>query len=188
MVQTMAADAKSGDQGQKEGFGCPFCGGIELRVLESRPSREGKAIRRRRECAECNRRFTTFEEYEKPRLTVVKRGGQREEFDRNKVLTGIQHACHKRQVPADAMEGAAERIEQEMYDLLEPEVSSNRIGDRVLSELLQLDGVAFVRFASVYLEFDSPQEFAKVVSTIKRSKRDVRNPGVAESIVKQLVD
>lgn len=170
------------------GMGCPFCGSIDLSVVESRPAREGKAVRRRRECAACNRRFTTFEEYEKPRLTVVKRGGQREEFDRGKVLTGIQHACHKRQVPAEAMEEAVERIEQEMYDLLEPEVSSTRIGDRVLSELLQLDGVAFVRFASVYLEFDSPQEFANVVSTIKRSKRDVRNPGVAESIVKQLVD
>ena len=83
---------------------------------------------------------------------------------------------------------AAERIEQEMFDLLEPEVSSTQIGDRVMEELLQLDGVAFVRFASVYREFDSPQEFAKVVSAIRRTKRDVRNPGVAASIVKQLVD
>jgi transcriptional repressor NrdR len=171
-----------------KGLECPFCGSIELSVVESRPSREGKAIRRRRECAACNRRFTTFEEYEKPRLSVVKRGGAREDFSRDKVLSGMSHACHKRPVPADALRESAERIEQEMYDLLEPEVSSTRIGDRVLSELLQLDGVAFVRFASVYLEFDSPQEFANVVSTIKRSKRDVRNPGVAESIVKQLVD
>ncbi|MEX2242415.1 MAG: transcriptional regulator NrdR [Fimbriimonadaceae bacterium] len=167
---------------------CPYCQSEDLRVLESRAAREGGAIRRRRECAACNRRFTTFEEPEKPRLQVIKRGGLREEFDRGKVLAGIRHACHKRPVPAEAMEEAAEQIEQEMYDLLEPEVSTTQIGDRVMEELLQLDAVAFVRFASVYREFDSPQEFAKVVSAIRRTKRDVRNPGVAASIVKQLVD
>lgn len=167
---------------------CPFCQSEDLRVVESRPAREGGAIRRRRECAVCDRRFTTFEEYEKPRLTVVKRGGAREEFSRDKVLSGMTHACHKRPVPAEALREAAEHIEQEMYDLLEPEVSSTRIGDRVMEVLLQLDAVAFVRFASVYREFDSPQEFAKIVSAIKRSKRDMKNPGVAASIVKQLVD
>jgi transcriptional repressor NrdR len=155
-------------------------------VVESRPAREGKAVRRRRECSACGRRFTTFEEFEKPRLSVIKRDGVREEFDRSKVLTGIRHACHKRPVPAEAMEAAAEQIEQEMYDLMELEVSTTQIGDRVMEELLKLDAVAFVRFASVYREFDSPQEFAKVVAAIKRSKHDVRNPGVAASIVKQL--
>ena len=167
---------------------CPYCQSEDLRVLESRAAREGGAIRRRRECAVCNRRFTTFEEPEKPRLQVVKRGGAREDFSRDKVLGGMIHACHKRPVPAEAMMEAAERIEQEMFDLLEPEVSSTQIGDRVMEELLQLDGVAFVRFASVYREFDSPQEFAKIVSAIKRTKRDMKNPGVAASIVKQLVD
>ncbi len=181
----MRPDAKSGG---RTGLECPYCQSVDLRVLESRPAREGKAIRRRRECAECNRRFTTFEEYEKPRLVVVKRGGQREEYDREKILTGIRHACHKRSVPAEAMGEAAERIEQELFDLLEPEVSSTRIGDRVMEELLQLDAVAFVRFASVYREFESPQEFANVVNAIKKSKRDIKNPGVAASIVKQLVD
>jgi transcriptional repressor NrdR len=171
-----------------KGMACPFCGSTELSVVESRPAREGKAIRRRRECAACERRFTTFEEYEKARLTVVKRGGLREEFDRDKVLTGIRHACHKRPVSAEAMEAAADTIEKEAYDLMEPGVATSRIGHRVMEELLQLDPVAFVRFASVYLEFDSPQEFAKVVSAIKRSKRDIKNPGVAASIVKQLVD
>lgn len=167
---------------------CPYCGHEDQRVLDSRPAREGAAVRRRRECVECNRRFTTFEEHEKPRLSVIKRGGAREDFDREKVLSGIRHACHKRPVPAEAMTEAAERIEQEMFDLLEPEVSSTRIGDRVMEELLQLDAVAFVRFASVYREFESPQEFANVVSAIKKSRRDIKNPGVAASIVKQLVD
>jgi transcriptional repressor NrdR len=167
---------------------CPYCGHDDLKVLESRSAREGKAVRRRRECPECNRRFTTFEEQEKPRLTVVKRGGLREEFDREKILSGMTQACHKRQVPAEALRESAERIEQEMFDLLEPEVSSTRIGDRVMEELLQLDAVAFVRFASVYREFESPQEFANVVSAIKKSRRDIKNPGVAASIVKQLVD
>src|SRR5690349_9246034 len=102
----MGLDAKSGDS-SKEGFKCQFCGSIDLRVLESRPARDNRAIRRRRECAACGRRFTTFEEYEKPRLSVVKRDGVREEFDRGKVLTGIRHACHKRPVPAEAMEAAA---------------------------------------------------------------------------------
>lgn len=167
---------------------CPYCKHEDQRVLESRPAREGGAVRRRRECVACNRRFTTFEEYEKPRLTVVKRGGQRTEFDREKILAGMRQACHKRSVPAEEIRAAAERIEQELYDLMEPEVTSTRIGHRVMEELLQLDAVAFVRFASVYLEFESPQEFASVVSAIKRSKRDVRHPGVAASIVKQLVD
>ena len=165
---------------------CPYCGFEDHRVLESRPAREGDAVRRRRECVACNRRFTTFEQAEKPRLLVVKRSGQREEFDREKVLSGIQHACHKRPVPAEAMEAAAERIEQEMFDLMELEVSTRRVGDRVMEELLQLDAVAFVRFASVYREFESPQEFATVVNAIKRTKRDIKNPGVAASIVKQL--
>ena len=169
-----------------KGLECPFCGSIELSVVESRPARDGKAIRRRRECSACERRFTTFEQVETARLTVVKRGGLREEFDRDKVLNGIKHACHKRPVPAEAMEAAAEQIEQEMYDLLEPEVSTTQIGDRVMEELLKLDAVAFVRFASVYKEFDSPQEFADVVTAIKRTKRDLTKAGVAASIVKQL--
>lgn len=182
----MAEDTTSGAQKAPRGLVCPFCGSIELSVVESRPAREGKAIRRRRECSACERRFTTFEQVETARLTVVKRGGLREEFDRDKILNGIRHACHKRPVPAETMEAAAERIEKELFDLMEPEVGSTRIGDRVMEELLQLDAVAFVRFASVYKEFDSPQEFAKVVSAIKSTKRDLSKAGVAASIVKQL--
>ena len=166
---------------------CPYCGHRELRVLDSRPARNGEAVRRRRQCAECNRRFTTFEEPEKPRLFVVKRGGPREQFDRRKVLSGMQQACHKRSVPVEDIQAAVDRIERDIYDLCQPEVTSTQIGDRVMEELLKLDGVAFVRFASVYLEFESPQEFANVVSAIRKAKDDVNDPGVAASIIKQLI-
>lgn len=144
-------------------------------------------MRRRRECSACNRRFTTFEQLEKPRLFVVKSSGERQEFDREKIFAGMALACHKRKVKAEALQDAATRIEREMYDLGEHEVGSKQIGDRVMEELLQLDQVAFVRFASVYREFDSPQEFAEVVKTISRAKSGVNDPTVAASIVKQLV-
>ena len=166
---------------------CPYCGHKGQRVLDSRPARDGEAVRRRRECSACNRRFTTFEQPEKPRLFVVKRGGPREEFSREKVLSGMAQACHKRPVPVEEIQSAAERVEREMFDLCEPEVTSTQIGDLVMEELLKLDAVAFVRFASVYREFDSPQEFAKVVAAIRKAKDDVRDPGVAASIVKQLL-
>lgn len=163
---------------------CPYCGHDDQRVLDSRPAREGEAVRRRRECTECNRRFTTFEEPEKPRLFVVKRGGLREEFSKEKVLTGMAHACHKRRVSAEDLQAAADVIEREMFDLCEPEVSSKQVGDRVMEELLRLDAVAFVRFASIYQEFDSPQEFAKIVSAIRKTKKE---PKDAALIVKQLL-
>ena len=164
---------------------CPYCGHDDQRVLDSRPARDGDAVRRRRECTECNRRFTTFEEPEKPRLFVVKRGGLLEEFSRDKVLTGMTYACHKRRVSVEELQDAAERIEREMFDLCEPEVTSKQVGDRVMEELLKMDAVAFVRFASIYKEFDSPQEFAKIVAAIRKSKQD--DPTAAASIVRQLL-
>ncbi len=166
---------------------CPYCGHDDQRVLDSRPARDGEAVRRRRECTECNRRFTTFEEPEKPRLFVVKRGGLREEFSRVKVLNGMTYACHKRRVSVEDLQEAADQIEQEMFDLCEPEISSTTVGDRVMEELLKMDTVAFVRFASIYKEFDSPQEFAKIVTAIRKSKHDVTDPAAAATIVRQLL-
>ena len=99
----------------------------------------------------------------------------------------MQQACHKRSVPVEDIQAAVDRIERDIYDLCQPEVTSTQIGDRVMEELLKLDGVAFVRFASVYLEFESPQEFANVVSAIRKAKDDVNDPGVAASIIKQLI-
>ena len=167
---------------------CPYCGHEDQRVLDSRPARDGEAVRRRRECSHCDRRFTTFEQLEKPRLLVVKSSNEREEFDREKILTGMTYACHKRKVKAEDLLEAATRIEREMYDLCEPEVSSTQIGDRVMEELLKLDQVAFVRFASVYKAFGCPQEFGKVVNALKKNKSDVQDPEVAASIVKQLAN
>lgn len=146
---------------------CPYCGHEEHRVLDSRPARDGEAVRRRRECEGCGRRFTTFEAPEKPRLFVVKRSGGREEFDREKVLSGMVTACRKRPVPLDSLRQAAERVERDLFDICDDEVPSHEVGDRVMLELSKLDPVAFVRFASVYREFDDPDEFAETVKRMK---------------------
>lgn len=144
---------------------CPYCGCPEQRVLESRPSREGDNIRRRRECVGCDRRFTTFEEPEKPRLFVIKRDGTREEFDREKALKSMTVACRKRPVSIDAMRGAVGEVERELFDLCEPEVASQEIGERIMGRLLRLDTVAYVRFASVYREFETLADFREIVET-----------------------
>jgi transcriptional repressor NrdR len=147
---------------------CPFCGGLDLRVLESRSSRDGVAIRRRRECAQCSRRFTTFEGLEKPRLLVVKRNGTRAEFDREKVLSGMIIACGKRPVTLETLRQAVEEMERELYDLGDDEVTSHEIAERVMAALWRIDKVAFVRFTSVFGEFGSPDEFLQLVDEVNR--------------------
>jgi len=142
---------------------CPFCGFIELKVLDSRPSSEGDSIRRRRECTECNRRFTTYERAERPRLFVVKRDGSREEFDREKLLTGMLIACRKRRVPIEDLKEAVNRIERDLYMDADLEVSTQTVGDRVMRELQLIDAVAYVRFASVYREFETLHDFVDIV-------------------------
>lgn len=146
---------------------CPYCGHLEHRVLDSRPAREGEAVRRRRECEGCGRRFTTFEAPERPRLFVVKRSGGREDFDREKVLNGMVTACRKRPVSLDDLREAALRVERDLFDGGDDEVPSTEVGDRVMNELYKLDSVAFVRFASVYKEFDCPEEFESIVRTMQ---------------------
>lgn len=147
---------------------CPYCGHEDQKVLDSRPAREGEAIRRRRECLRCERRFTTFEEPERPRLHVVKRDGTREEFNREKILTSMLIACGKRPVAVDAVREAAELIEFDLYQEFEDEVRSREIGDRVLRALLLLDAVAYLRFASVYLSFDGLEDFVEMVETLRQ--------------------
>ncbi|MBL8088012.1 MAG: transcriptional repressor NrdR [Chthonomonas sp.] len=154
---------------------CPYCGYQEQKVLDSRPSREEEAIRRRRECLQCSRRFTTFEQPEKPRLFVVKRSGEREEFSRDKVLMGMVTACRKRPVRHDDLRDAAERIERELFDLCEPEIDSTEIGERVESALLNMDGVAYVRFASVYREFADAGQFNAVVDALRRDQKRLQS-------------
>jgi len=151
---------------------CPYCGHQEHKVLDSRPARDGEAVRRRRECEGCARRFTTFEAPDKPRLFVVKRSGGREEFDREKVLSGMVTACRKRPVSLDSLREAAERVERDLFDLVDDEVPSSEVGDRVMRELYRLDPVAFVRFASVYQAFEDPEEFADTVRRMQEGGRD----------------
>ena len=164
---------------------CPYCSHPEQRVLDSRPARDGEAIRRRRECEGCGRRFTTYEAPEAPRLLVVKRSGVREEFDRDKLLSGMVTACRKRPVAIEALREAAERVESDLFDLCDSEVPSSAVGDRALLELARLDQVAFVRFASVYREFESPQEFAE---TVRRLQPRARGASPARTAVLTSVD
>lgn len=149
---------------------CPYCGSDDQKVLDSRPSREGGAIRRRRECLRCERRFTTFEAYETPRLFVVKRGGGREEFDRDKVLSSMLIACRKRPVAIEALRHAADRVERDLRNQLSDEVASREIGERVLGELSQMDTVAYVRFASVYRDFETIEDFRDIIERLSQPK------------------
>lgn len=145
---------------------CPFCGCIDQKVLDSRPAREGDAIRRRRECLRCNRRFTTFEEPERPRLFVIKRAGDREEFSREKCMSSMLIAARKRPVSVEQLRDAAERIERDLFQEFEDEVSTSAIGERVIRELHTLDAVAYVRFASVYREFQTLADFKAMIESL----------------------
>jgi transcriptional repressor NrdR len=132
---------------------CPFCSALEDRVVDTRPSDGDQVIRRRRECATCLRRFTTYEKVELDLPMIVKKDGRREPYDRAKLVHGLTKACEKRPVPVAALEKQVDLIERSLQDLGDKEVSSSRIGDAVLAALRRLDEVAYLRFASVYLSF-----------------------------------
>lgn len=138
---------------------CPFCGHLESKVVNSRQNPRGDAIRRRRECLECAHRFTTFEMIEKTPIVVVKRDGKREAFDREKIIKGILHACEKRPVTVDQIERIVQTVEKDLYNNMEKEVSSLKIGEIILTQLRGVDEVAYVRFASVYRQFRDISEF-----------------------------
>jgi len=138
---------------------CPFCGHLEDKVVDSREAKEGDAIRRRRECLRCRRRFTTYEHIEDVLPVVVKKDGRREPFDRNKILGGLKKACEKRPVAMDVLEEIVSRIEKKAQESGEKEIPSSMIGGEVMRELQMLDEVAYVRFASVYREFKGINEF-----------------------------
>ncbi len=140
-------------------------------MLDSRPIRDGEAIKRRRECLACGRRFTTFEEIEDLKLMVVKNDGRREPFDRNKILRGMQVACEKRPISIDALEEIANDIEQALINRGEREVRSAEIGEMVMERLKQLDQVAYVRFASVYRQFEDATQFRELVNMLTRQRR-----------------
>lgn len=132
---------------------CPACGCLKSQVVDSRPSADGGSIRRRRECLACQKRFTTYENIETLPLVVIKKDHSREMFDRNKLLKSIIRACDKRQVTIEQMENAVTEIEQTLQNTLQNEVTSDRIGEMVMSKLKDLDEVAYIRFASVYRQF-----------------------------------
>ncbi len=142
---------------------CPFCAGFNTKVLESRVVEEGSSIRRRRECKSCHKRFTTYEKVRGTPLWVIKKDGRREAFDREKVKRGILRAVEKRPISMDLVEDIVEAVEREMLRSEKEEVSSRMIGRAVLKRLKKVDKVAWLRFASVYLEFEDLEDFAKAI-------------------------
>ncbi|HEY3364408.1 MAG TPA: transcriptional regulator NrdR [Symbiobacteriaceae bacterium] len=148
---------------------CPYCG-AESKVIESRHTDEDEAIRRRRECMVCGKRFNTFERVEVPPLIVVKKDGRREAFDRAKVLHGVLKACEKRPVPLADMERLVQDVERELRSSLANEIPSAEIGAGVMERLRHLDGVAYVRFASVYREFKDVNEFREQLEQLLKSR------------------
>jgi transcriptional repressor NrdR len=146
---------------------CPKCGCQDDKVIDSRASREGATIRRRRECLKCGYRFTTYEEIERAGLFVVKRDDRREEFSKEKLLSGIKKACQKRPISPKAIEDMVERIVNELTDKYEREVPGEVIGKMVMDNLRQLDEVAYVRFASVYRRFQEATDFVQEVKKLE---------------------
>ncbi len=138
---------------------CPFCGNVEDKVVDSRSNPEGDAIRRRRECLKCQRRFTTYEHVEKADVMVVKKDGRRESFDKNKLLAGLVKACEKRPVSMEKMQEIIDEVERSLENRYEREIPSKEIGEAVMKELQKIDDVAYVRFASVYREFKDVNQF-----------------------------
>ena len=143
---------------------CPFCNTSDTQVLESRVVSDGQAIRRRRECNKCNKRFTTHEEVKKSVLWVIKKDGKREPFDREKVKRGILRSIEKRPVSLDLVEETVNDVERELLKAVKEEVPSKVIGNAVLKRLKRIDKVAWLRFASVYLEFEDLEDFGKIIS------------------------
>jgi len=146
---------------------CPKCGNQDDKVIDSRASREGSTIRRRRQCLQCNHRFTTYEEIENEGLMVVKRDGRREEVSREKLLSGLKKLCQKRPISPKAIEDLVETIMDEIIDKYDREVPGMAIGERVMEALRQIDEVAYVRFASVYRRFEEATEFVSEVNKLE---------------------
>jgi transcriptional repressor NrdR len=149
---------------------CPYCGHLQDKVVDSRESREGEVIRRRRECLECGRRFTSYERVDEIPYMVVKKDGRRERFERQKLIAGLLKACEKRPVRVNALEAVADRVEAALQERPDKEISTTEIGQHVMQELRQLDKVAYVRFASVYRHFRDIGEFMTELEDLIKSK------------------
>ena len=151
---------------------CPFCATLESKVIDSRPANEGTSIRRRRECLQCKARFTTYERVEKQETMVVKRSGKRESYDEGKVLAGIMRACERRPVDRKMMKRIAEEITMWVQLAFEGEVHSVQIGEKVMEKLLQIDEVAYIRFASVYQDFSDMDSFIRLIDQMREKEKD----------------
>jgi transcriptional repressor NrdR len=149
---------------------CPFCGFLEDKVVDSRESKDGDSIRRRRECLECSRRFTSYERIDEIPYMVVKKDGRREPFERNKVMSGLLRACEKRPISASQLEAIVDAVEKTVQDSPDRELSTGAIGKVIMRRLKELDKVAYVRFASVYLEFEDVSEFMSELKALVRSR------------------
>lgn len=149
---------------------CPFCENIDTKVIDSRPTEEGHAIRRRRGCEKCGKRFTTYEKVEESIIMVIKKDGRREAFDRSKVMNGIIKACEKRPVAMADIERIVDEIERGLNNLMEKEVDSTFIGELIMEQLKKVDEVAYVRFASVYRQFTDVNTFVKEIEKLIGNK------------------
>lgn len=150
---------------------CPFCGESEDKVVDSRASKDGGEIRRRRECIACGRRFTTYERIEDALPVVVKADGRREPFDRNKLERGLKRAVGKRPVSVEALQALAEEVEREVCELGQREITSQGIGEAVLPRLRAIDEVSYVRYASIYRDFRDVDEFMRELGEIVRARK-----------------
>lgn len=151
---------------------CPKCAGLDDKVIDSRSSKEGSTIRRRRECLKCGNRFTTYEEVEREGLMVLKRDGRREEFSKEKLASGVKKACQKLPVAEEAIAEMVSRVAADVEGRYDREVPSMAIGERLMEELRQLDKVAYVRYASVYRRFEEVTEFVQEIKKLEEQRYD----------------
>jgi transcriptional repressor NrdR len=159
---------------------CPFCSDTENKVIDSRISKDGDAIRRRRECLGCGKRFTTYEFVEEVLPMVVKKDGRREPFDRTKIRAGIKKACEKRPISTDAIEALVDNVERACQEFQGKEIPSSVIGEKVMHELQTLDGVAYVRFASVYRKFRDVNDFLEELKDLLSTRKEGKTTGTKE--------
>lgn len=149
---------------------CPFCGFLEDKVVDSRESKDGDSIRRRRECLDCGRRFTSYERIDEIPYMVVKKDGRREVFERNKIMSGLLRACEKRPISASQLESIVDLVEKNVQEAPDREISTSEVGKIIMERLKTLDKVAYVRFASVYLEFEDVSEFMTELKDLVRAR------------------
>ena len=151
---------------------CPYCGEVDNKVIDSRLSKDASVIRRRRECIDCTRRFTTYEHIEEIPIMIIKKDGRREIFNRDKVRSGIKRACEKRNISMNLIEEFIDELERDLRETGEKEIPASAIGEKIMGKLHKLDDVAYVRFASVYREFKDVNDFFAELKTLLSNQRD----------------